>query len=550
VLPSSATLAEVSAEAERSVGLPALQENLAELITGARMRATPALTALCGVVGGRVLTTNYENAIELSAESRGLKPISLLPTQVQILEDPGEDEVQVIHINGMPSDPSSLVLPGRGMNHLVSDSTFARFVSATMAPRNVLYLGFSFGIAELHLLAILSWLSTEVDGAREHYLLLPAEEVRARKAEMAVFAGFGFVNVVAYEADESHTAVERIAVALAPRAIARDSDDHGPWRARPTSVQPIMVRAEATDDHEILQQRVASFDYGWSDGKTIATPEQVLAVERALVVGAPGMGKTTLVNHLPPLAEGRLCAVGELGNLVPARDGDSPEQAIARILHLVEDGQRIAMEDLSRGDAVLLLDGLDEVEEPLRELAAAAIVAAVSSWPGHHWVVTSRPTAATAVLEDARFERFHILPSRRWARKYLETRGVPPHRVEQAMLDGYGLGDLLGVPLFAERLADRLLDGDVKNLSPLELLVDEQYAATRREARKQGEETADLGGWMRSLAVALELRGRSSATIGELASIVGLAASPRARHASDSSTPAYWPTSPGPRHSR
>ncbi len=89
------------------------------------------------------------------------------------------------------------------------------------------------------------------------------------------------------------------------------------------------------------------------------------------------------------------------------------------------------------------------------------------------------------------------------------------------MLDGYGLGDLLGVPLFAERLADRLLDGAEESWSPLELLVGEQYAATRREARRQGQAVADLGGWMRSLAVALELRGRSSASINELSAVLG-----------------------------
>jgi hypothetical protein len=136
-------------------------------------------------------------------------------------------------------------------------------------------------------------------------------------------------------------------------------------------------------------------------------------------------------------------------------------------------------------------------------------------------VVTSRPTDAAAALVAEGFESFHILPSRRWARKYLETRSVPQDRVERAMLDGYGLGDLLGVPLFAERLADRLLDGEQDSASPLELLVDEQYSATRREARRHGQATADLSGWMRSLAVALELRGRSSASTDELAAVLG-----------------------------
>ena len=518
-LSSSASLIEVSTAAEQMLGAAAVQQHLAEAITGWRLHATPALTALCGVSTGRVLTTDYDDGIERSAEWRGLTPVPLLPTDVRMRDDPADDEVQVIHLHGMPSEPASLVLPGRTTNALVSDSAFTTFLRATMAPCNVLYLGFSFGLAELHLRAILAWLSTEVSGAREHYLLLPAGEVRARKDDMAVFEGFGFVNVVVYEPDESHTLVERVAVALAPRAASSGEDSAGS-RTQPTWVQPIMARSEACDDHERPQQRVTSFDYGWSGGEAVATPQDVLEAGRAIVIGAPGMGKTTLMDWLPAMVEGRSWARGNLCEFAPAREGAPPEEAIARILR-VADGERIPIEVLRDGDGVLLLDGLDEVDDDLRDRAAGAITAAASRWSDHCWVVTSRPTVAAQTLSTEGFAAFHILPSRRWARRYLETRSVPQDRVEHAMLDGYGLGDLLGVPLFAERLADRLLDGVEVDFSPLELLVDEQYAATRREARRAGQEAGDLGGWLRSLAVALELRGRNSADLEELAAVLG-----------------------------
>jgi len=437
-----------------------------------------------------------------------------------MLEAPDEGELQVVHLHGLPGTPSSLVLPGRSTNALLSDTVFERFLSATMAPANVLYLGFSFGLAELHLRSLLAWLSTEVDGAAEHFLLLSAEEVRARADDMALFAGFGMVDVVGYEADAAHSAVERVALALAPRT-ALGGDGRRSGRSEPTWVQPVMVRGEGGEDREGLQQRIAGFDYGWAGGEAVAGTEQVLDAGRAIVIAAPGMGKSTLMRWLPAIANRDLCARGELGEFSPPRTGAAPEDAIARVLRRVEDGERIAVEDLRGGEAVLLLDGLDEVEEEVRDQAVAAISSAVACWPGHVWVVTSRPCdAATALAADG-FAAFHILPSRRWARKYLETRSVPQDRVERAMLDGYGLGDLLGVPLFAERLADRLLDDDEEGWSPLELLISEQYAAIQREARKQGQTVADLGSWMRSLAVALELRGRSSASIDELAAVLG-----------------------------
>jgi hypothetical protein len=57
-----------------------------------------------------------------------------------------------------------------------------------------------------------------------------------------------------------------------------------------------------------------------------------------------------------------------------------------------------------------------------------------------------------------------------WAEQYLEARAVPKRRLDKAELGLYGLGDLLTVPLFAEKVADRLLDGaDVPE--PLDVLV-------------------------------------------------------------------------------
>jgi hypothetical protein len=132
-----------------------------------------------------------------------------------------------------------------------------------------------------------------------------------------------------------------------------------------------------------------------------------------------------------------------------------------------------------------------------------------------------RPCPELQALTQADFEVFHIMPSRRWARRYLEMRSVPQARVQHAMLDGYGLGDLLSIPQFAARLADRLLEDTGEDVSALQLLVEEQYAASASEAARALKSQADLGDWMRSLAVALELRGRASATSAELARVPG-----------------------------
>jgi hypothetical protein len=516
-VPADTSLVDITHAAEAALGAATVQEHLAEMVTGWRLHPTPALRALCAVPTGRVMTTNYDDGIERSARSRGIDPVPLLPTDPRMLQPPGDKELQVVHLHGMPVDPGTLVLPGRGMSELELNDVFTRFMSATMASSNVLYLGFSFAAAERHLMSILTWLSENVEACSQHYLLLAEQEIRDRSDEMEMFSKLGFVTIVGYESDRRHAMVERVTLALAPRAESRSDEPRGS-REVPTTLQPILVQSATDEDHEQLQQKISGFDYGWSGSESITTPEAMIGVGRSLLIAGPGMGKTTFVEWLPTLTSSP-CARGSLKGFAPGRDDAPPEDAIARILD-TGDGL-IAREDLDGVEYALGIDGLDEVEDHLRDQAAAAVVAAVTRWPTHKWVVTSRPCAELQAFMEVEFASFHILPSRRWAKQYLEMRSVPQDRVERAMLDGYGLGDLLGIPLFAERLADRLLDDRDEDLSPLQLLVEEQYAATAKEARRTGQRRADLGKWMRMLAVAVELRGRSSAQVAELAQILG-----------------------------
>lgn len=517
----AATLASVTADAEGALGVSAVQECLAAIVSGWRRWPTPALIALCGAPSGIVVTTNYDDAIEVSARSRGLTPVPLLPTDVRVLDAPEPHAVHVVHLHGLPASPSSLVLPGEPTKGLLKDSTFVTFMRTTLARHHVLYLGFGFSDEEEHLRALVQWIGAHVPDPRRHGLVLGARVVDDRPGDMAFFARSGIVDVVSYREDARHTAAERVAIALAPRAS--EGAARGDARRRPTWVQPVLVRASPGDDSDSLRRRVVSFDFLSGDDDLVA-PEQLHEEPATVVVAGPGMGKSTLLEWLPFLSEEAPCARGDLRDFRLSPRGTPPEDAVARLLRPVGDDELLAVELLHEGELVMLLDGLDEVDEvdeELREKAAAGVVAAATRWPQHRWIVASRPTVAAADLQAGGFAAVHILPSRRWARKYLDARAVPAIRVERAMLDGYGLGDLCGVPLFAERLADRLLDEDDELFLPLALLVDEQYEATAREARRHRHATTDLGDWLRSLAIGLELRGRTSARVEELAAVPG-----------------------------
>jgi hypothetical protein len=251
VLPPGVSLADVTAAAEAAVGTAAVQEHLAEMVTGWRLRPTPALVALCAVPSGRVFTTNYDDGLERAAKYRGIDAVSLLPEDVETMQAPGDRELQVVHLHGMPSRPESLVLPGRGMDELADSEVFQRFVSPWLASSNLLYLGFSFDAAEHHLLGILCWISEHIENPPQHYLLLNEVAARSRRMEMEELEKLGFLTVVGYSPDPAHEMVERVALALAPRT-QRHTGQASSSRETPTTLQPVLVQAGPEDDRERL----------------------------------------------------------------------------------------------------------------------------------------------------------------------------------------------------------------------------------------------------------------------------------------------------------
>src|SRR2546430_1390571 len=97
--PAHPSLTAVTRDAEDKHGAAVVRQHVAEIFSGLRLRPTPALTALCGNPERRILTTNYDDAIERAARERGIEPITLLPNDVRIVDDkPGRGKLYVIHL--------------------------------------------------------------------------------------------------------------------------------------------------------------------------------------------------------------------------------------------------------------------------------------------------------------------------------------------------------------------------------------------------------------------------------------------------------------------
>ncbi|MEU6854985.1 NACHT domain-containing protein [Actinacidiphila alni] len=187
--------------------------------------------------------------------------------------------------------------------------------------------------------------------------------------------------------------------------------------------------------------------------------EQALAGhDQVLLRGVAGSGKTTLVQWLA-VATARQ-DLGEhlshLRDLVPyvlplrtiARRDRLP--APAEFLSAVEAPLTAptgwAEEVLTERRALVLVDGLDEVDEQVRERVGEWLRSLLAAFPGNRWLVTSRPSAvADSWLADEGFTELTLAPmSRSDVRAFTERWHAAAHATtpdddpeERARLDGY-----------------------------------------------------------------------------------------------------------------
>jgi hypothetical protein len=507
----SLDLGTASAAAVAKSDLIAVQVAIAELVARTRPRPTAALTALASAPGRVVLTTNYDDAIEAAARSRGTAPIALDLADEHILRPPGLDEIYVVHLHGVVERPETLVLPGEQMEQLKRAERFQRFLTGVIAPRRLLCLGFALGESEVHLRAQLEWLAGQLRTPRRHSLLLGSSQLTARRVELNELARSSNVDVVPYDDRQDHSAVTEVAQSLAPRSYDRASDATAERRL--TWVQPIMLTQKPGTTLEALEQQVSSFDFSGASSDNIESPAHLADHQRSLVVAAPGMGKSKLVTWLP-FVLGTQSAVGSLRHFRP----DEATQLDRDVLSLLRDPQTeeaITVEAWTSSRLTVILDGLDELNATLHPAAVRALEMLVAEHPEHRIILTTRPVQAVDELSSHDFRLSRILPSRRWAEKYLETRALTASQVSVA-LESQPLGDLVAVPLFAELVADRLLDERAPMLDALELLVSSQLDAIRREAQRAVVAREPLEHWLRSLAVGLQLRNRTAIDVSEL----------------------------------
>jgi SIR2-like domain len=507
----------------------ALKEIVAEIVSVREVTPSPVLKLLVRCPTRIVITTNYDPALAETARVVGLKPVIHDPRSARALERPAEGSVAILHLHGSAADPETLALPGPSLEAPKADEPFKTVLRGLVLPHVVVYLGYRLPPADEYLRQELVWLATAFEDRGTHALLLPRDEVAQRQQELAPLQAHAGVQIETFDAERGFQAPQHAALIIAPRAevpaapavrAVREEDVISYFHP------PALLAAEDDEERDPVT-RLSLARLGVGD--PVVPPPQLLDARRALVVAEPGMGKTQLLYYLgqesrdwTPLFLRLLPFAYEL------RRGDDVRRAFARALREARSfnpgTQRPTPEALESNAYLFLVDGLDEVEPEDRETVIAALAELVDRFAQHLFVVTSRPIPESAGLEDRGFRPYRIYVDDAWGRSYLLARGIPEARINELYRAMPTVADLLGIPLYAAFVGNRLSEEAQRPLpqSALTLITDiGVHDAVEIEAERTGDSPAELYRWLQTLAVCLEVRGRVQASVADLAAIPG-----------------------------
>ncbi|NEC95675.1 NACHT domain-containing protein [Streptomyces albidoflavus] len=253
-------------------------------------------------------------------------------------------------------------------------------------------------------------------------------------------------------------------------------------RMREELRQALRTRGELVDE---LEARAAELPQREEQPRPVLAALAEESGRRAVVLGDPGAGKSTLAKYLALALAGGLEAVPEelapLEGLVPVlvelREYAVPEAWGDTVEDFIERAHTQAYLPLPRelltgllqdGEAVVLFDGLDEVFDPGRRAAMARrITAFAAKYPQCRVIVTSREYGYQShefvnadfcqlMLEDLTREQVEEFVRRWYRAAYPDDRQLAERRIDRmlgAVRDVGSVGELAGNPLLLTILA-------------------------------------------------------------------------------------------------
>ena len=512
----------VCREIEEKADRGTLQQLASVAVEAVELVPTPSLKAIADCPSGLVLTTNYDGAIERSVREIGKKPVSICLDDERLGRRPKEGEVFAIHLHGLAERPETMVLSTAQRSALLEDEAFRSRLRSLAAGSRLLVLGLRLSAEEPHLRSELGRLAALLGGPRP-IVVLPDAEV---DEQLGILEADRAIELHRCDPAQDYLEVRQCAQLLAPRQldptelIAERAEGVSKPFVDPPLLGPTQL-ADAGDNDPAVTVTLAELRLG-----SMAPVSEMAEARRALLIGAPGRGKTMALRRLGEENKG-LAVRCDLRNLRP--DHVAPERGFARLA--AREGEAFDNETpvpdaeaLREGIFVFCLDGLEEAGIDDQAGVAEAILAAAEHWPQHSYVVATRPTKEAQRLLDANFTRFVVEGSEGWGRRYLDACGITNEQVEHLYDIVPTIGSQLAIPRYAARIAAELheeTEGVELARGALERLVRGERKNLGLAAQRLGVEVDELMQWALRLAVMIELRGENSAAIDQIAGLPG-----------------------------
>jgi hypothetical protein len=352
---------------ERSEGW--VQEQVARVIAEAELLPTPVLMAL-GKCGSRlILTTNYDLAIEVSAQAAGLPVETLTLTETAVAMQASSAVLRVLHIHGVTSRPETIVLTSASYAVAGKDERLATVTRWAAVQNVLLFVGHSLAPKEGHLRRDIRWARELLDEAktlvdRRHLLLTGVQDptdpaVPAEAEDLLVGAGVHRVVFADPRGEHAYTSAAAYVVAGPAVADLADRLSAVPDERIDRHYVPMVVARAEEVATENARGRFLARTFA---GRAMSATDLDDLERRMLLVAGGGHGKTQELYRI-----GRRSTLPAMYKTISSVDpGVRGQQADAVFVSWMTDAlgfapvtPRLTVERLREHAFVFLLDGLD-----------------------------------------------------------------------------------------------------------------------------------------------------------------------------------------------